>query len=382
MRIFLKLFLFIFFSTFFISKAFSEVSISGYQEFFAGSADQSTRGALDMSTNTGVSQGGLSNGSYTRLVATASATLDSGIEVTGVYSIMKDDKSGGDTDVLGVSTNQNDVSLSGGFGTFTIGNTGSTGSMMHYRASTIIPTAEPDGGVIGHFYSGGSNDYGRADEVGYAEDSMKARYMSNVYEGFSFGIQYGSSLRSTPARSSGDDKNCSTASDQTGHGCYTDVIDAVVKYEGTFDGVAVGATYGMVGGNTNIIAGSEYNDLEGTVYTANLGYGGLTVQYKYQDMDDSGQLKSTTDDGANTGSTICGVYAAGNVSAGICGVETEFQESGVSSKNDSKTMVYGLGYNFGGGVMLEAAFFSVEQSQGSTKDTDADGVISKISFGF
>ena len=28
-----------------------------------------------MGTNTGVSQGGLSNGSYTRLVATASATL-------------------------------------------------------------------------------------------------------------------------------------------------------------------------------------------------------------------------------------------------------------------------------------------------------------------
>ena len=91
---------------------------------------------------------------------------------------MKDDKSGGDSDVEGISTNQNDLSFSSGFGTFTIGNTGSTGSMMHYRASTIIPTAEPDGGVLAHFYSGGSNDYGRADEVGYAEDSMKARYMS------------------------------------------------------------------------------------------------------------------------------------------------------------------------------------------------------------
>ena len=70
------------------------------------------------------------------------------------------------------------------------------------------------------------------------------------------------------------------------------------------------------------------------------------------------------------------------MSAGICGVETEFQESGVTSKNDSKTMVYGLGYDLGGGVMLEAAYFSVEQNQGDTKDTDADGVISKISFGF
>ena len=127
----------------------------------------------------------------------------------------------------------------------------------------------------------------------------------------------------TPARTSGADKNCSTASDQAGYGCYADVIDAVIKYEGTFDGVTVGATYGMVGGNTNIIAAAEYNDLEGTIYTANLGYGGLTVQYKYQEMDDSGQLKlASTDDGDNTGSTICRMYAAGNVSAGICGVET------------------------------------------------------------
>ena len=87
----------------------------------------------------------------------------------------------------------------------------------------------------------------------------------------------------------------------------------------------------MVGGNTNIIAGSEYNDLEGYLYCK---YWLRWANWKYNksiNMGDSGQLKSTTDDGDNTGSTICGVYAAGNVSAGICGVETEFQESGVST---------------------------------------------------
>ena len=371
-----------FFANFIAYNSFAEVTFSGYQEFFAGSSDQSTRTALDMSTNTGVSQSGLSNGAYTRLLATVSATLDNGIEVIGVYSIMKDDKTGGDTDVLGISTNQNDISLSGGFGTFTIGNTGSTGSMMHYRASTIIPTAEPDGGILAHFYSGGSNTYGRADEVGYAEDSMKVRYMSNVYQGFSFGLQYGASLRSTPARTSASDMNCTTASDITGHGCYSDVIDAVIKYEGTFDGITIGATYGMIGGNTNIIAGAEYNDLEADVYTANIGYDNFTLQYKHASHGDSGQLKSTTDDGDDVGTTICGVYTFGNSSAGVCGVETEFSETGVSVKNESSQMVYGFGYNLGGGVMIEAAYATVEQSQGSTKDTDADVIISKISFGF
>ena len=136
---------------------------------------------------------------------------------------------------------------------------------------------------------------------------MKVRYMSNVYQGFSFGVQFGSSLRSTPARASGSDMNCSTASDQTGHGCYTDVIDAVIKYEGTFDGITIGGTYGMVGGNTNIIAGSEYNDLEAELFSVNVGYEGFTLQYKYATHGDSGQLKSTTDDGEDQGSTIWGV---------------------------------------------------------------------------
>ena len=382
MKVFNRILGLMFLIKIFTFNSLAEIELSGYQEFFMGSSDQTTRAALDMNTNTGVSQSGFSNGSYTRLVATASKKLDNGLEVVGVYSMMKDSDNGGDSDVEGVSTDQNDISVSGSFGTITFGNTGSTGSMMHYRSSTIIPTAEPDGAVLTHFYSGGGNTYGRADEVGYAEDSMKIRYMSPVFEGFSFGIQYGSSLRANNARGSASDMNCSTASDQTGHGCYTDVVDAVIKYEGTFDEVTIGATYGIVGGNTNIIAGAEYNDLEADIYTLNLGYQGFTLQYKYASHEDSGQLKSTTDDGDDTGSTICGVYAFGSASAGICSVETEFKESGVAVKNEGSTMVYGLGYDLGGGVLLEAAYASIEESQGNTTDTDVDMVISKISFGF
>ena len=120
-------------------------------------------------------------------------------------------------------------------------------------------------------------------------------------------MQYGSSLRTTPARTSGSDTNCTTAANLTGHGCYADVIDAVVKYEGTFDGVTIGATFGMIGGNTNIIAGAEYNDLEADVYTANIGYDSLTIQYKHVAHGDPGQLKSTTDDGDDEG-TLYAVY--------------------------------------------------------------------------
>ena len=157
---------------------------------FAGSADQTRTTALDNSTgaSTNNSYSGFSNGTYTRLVATAGTTLDSGIEVTGVLTMSKDADNGCDNDNEAVSVDQNDISFSGAFGTIAFGNTGSAGSMMHNRATTLPPTAEPDGAVLAHFYTGGAGTYGAHDEAGYANDAMKIRYQSNVYEGFSIGL--------------------------------------------------------------------------------------------------------------------------------------------------------------------------------------------------
>ena len=72
------------------SVAKADISISGYQEFYAESVDQSTAAGLDASTQTDTSRNGLSNGRFTRLIATASTTLDSGIEVGTVFSIARD----------------------------------------------------------------------------------------------------------------------------------------------------------------------------------------------------------------------------------------------------------------------------------------------------
>ena len=69
------------------SVAKAEISFSGYQEFYAESVDQSTAAGLDAATQTDVSRNGLSNGRFTRIIATASTTLDSGIEVGTVFSI-------------------------------------------------------------------------------------------------------------------------------------------------------------------------------------------------------------------------------------------------------------------------------------------------------
>ena len=49
-----------------------------------------------------------------------------------------------DTDTQQVAVNENSLSLGGGFGTISIGNVFSAGTMIHNRGTTLIPTAEPD----------------------------------------------------------------------------------------------------------------------------------------------------------------------------------------------------------------------------------------------
>ena len=102
-----------------------------------------------------------------------------------MYAIAKDGGSS-DTDTRTVAVNENSVSFSGGFGTMSIGNIFSAGTMIHNRGTTLIPTAEPDNNAFGYYPTAGgaTGGYGAFDEAGYALDGMKIRYMSNVYEGF------------------------------------------------------------------------------------------------------------------------------------------------------------------------------------------------------
>ena len=69
-------------------NTFAEISLSGYQEFFLGSGDVVQLGSDATSPQTGVSQAGLS--SQVHQACYSFKTLDNGIEVIGVYSIMKD----------------------------------------------------------------------------------------------------------------------------------------------------------------------------------------------------------------------------------------------------------------------------------------------------
>ena len=359
-----------------LTTAKAELSLSGYQEFYAVSVDQQTAAGLQQDTQTDNARSGLSNGRFTRLIATGTSTLDSGIEVTGVLAISKDGAASGDTDTNIVAVNENSVSLGGGFGTISIGNIFSAGTMIHNRGATLIPTAEPDNNVFGFYPTAGgaTGGYGAFDEAGYALDGMKLRYMSNVYEGFQLAVSYESCMEKNTSTTSATDCNGGTVTN------YDDVIDVAVAYNGNFEGVDVGLTYGAVQGNTQILAAAEYNDLEAHVYSAKLGMAGITAIYKYHSYGDSGQLVSRTSDGDGEGNVYAVRYDMGNISLGYVHTETSYKEGTNAAASTAEMDIFGVGYNLGGGVVFEVAHGSKEEVDGSDslKDTEADVTLAKL----
>ena len=376
------------FSLIFINVSYlkSDISLNGYQEFFAGSADQTTQTGLAKSTgaSTNTNFNGFSNGIYTRLIAVAETSLENGLEVIGTLVLAKDSDLGGDGDIISNSVDQNDLSVFGNFGSLTIGQTGSAGTLMHFRPTAIIPTGEPDGGVLQHFYTVGNGTYGNFDEPGYSADALKMRYLSNKYNGFSFGISYSTFEPSGTANPSGTDQNACSEAQITGHVCYDGLIDYVVKYEGNYNNLNYGVSYGWQTGNTSNRGSTtnEYNELKNETYSFNLDYSNFTIQYKFNDLGDSGVISSSSDAGNNESNSLCANYLLEKFSIGVCDSQAQYDEVNQEVTNTDKRRYLAIGYIIGSGVSLEAVYASIKQEDNGIIDTEADILMSKLSYSF
>ena len=352
----------------------AEISLSGYQEFFAGSADQTTaNGVSEHGIDIG---GGLHNGTYTRITTEYSSTLDSGIDVSGVYTIGSRDCRGSYTDNCDV-THLNYLSFSGGFGAIAIGEHFDVGASMLSRLTASVPTAEPDGANITGFYTtSAANNYGTANETAYASNSMKITYNSIIYNGFSFAIGYTPNTAETGTH---DDAQATTI-ENSKYTTFSDVLTTIGKYSIAIDGIGLELAYGILSGNAGQVAGTNYNDLEETVYSALVTYRDFSIDYRKNESDNSGQEKNGQA-GNDEGTSVCGMYKLGAIGLGACLVETSFTDTSNLS-NDSKTRTYSADYSLGGGLTLGAVYFDVEQTANGAIQTDADGIMSMLSYGF
>ncbi|MDA9708750.1 porin [Alphaproteobacteria bacterium] len=359
----------------FTSTIKAEMSLSGYQEFFAGSADQSTYQGRDNDHDQ--DQAGIKNGQYTRITANYSSTLDSGIDVSGVLTVMSRDCQGTDTGNCGV-VNHNFVNLSGNFGTVSVGERFDAGAAMLSRMTASGPMSEPDGNQINAVYgtSDAANVYGNGNEQNYANNNLKAVYMSNVYSGFSFAVGY------TPNMAEGGQNTTGQATSVT-NGKWTnfnDVLSVFGKYAMEMDGVGLELVYGQQTGNAGRVGVSDYNDLEENAYSIKISYAGFSADYRKNEADNSGLIKNGQD-GNDEGTSVCAQYDMGNLSIGSCSVETSYTDTSNLS-NSSDLMTYSAEYQLGGGVKVGATYFDFEQTANGQKRTDMDGIAARLAVGF
>ena len=360
----------------FTSVVKADISISGYQEFFAGSADQSVYDA-----NSGVptpNLAGMSNGNFSRLNANYSTTLDSGIDVAGSYTVNARDCQGNRDAICGI-VNFNSLALSGSFGTIGVGEKFDVGAGMLSRMTASGPVAEPDGGMIGHFYTGGAAatyNFGTANEFNYADNSVKITYNSNVYSGFSFAAGYTPNSATEGATVDGAGVTIKNSK----YPSFSDIVSTYFKYETEMDGVTFQATYGMQTGNAGRVGAVDYNDYEETAYSARIDYANFAMDYRKNEQGDSGQIKNNNA-GNDEGTSICGQYTMANIGLGACQLETNFTDTS-NNDNNAQTRTYSAEYSLGGGMKLGLVYFDVEQTANGVTVTDADGIVSKLSVGF
>jgi len=359
-------------AAFFSTAALADVALSGYYETLFGSADQSK---LLGSADHGIDKAGMSDGNYSRINADMTTQLDNGIDVA-IHMTWANDCIAGTTGICGVGiVNSQDMTFSGGFGSISVGNTAGAGQRMHSRLTAGVPTAEPDGGNIGQFYTADSNTYGSTNELGYASNASGITFMSNSYEGFTLGVNYAPNMVETV---SGDGDN-GQVNTYTSHQ-YNDRTEIIVKYDGEFDGVGVTATYGNITGNAGRLGDVDYNDANSNTVSLQLRYAGLSVDHRWHDASDSGLAKNGGA-GGNQSNSTCGKYVSGAFSVGACRVEADYDPT-VTTTNSSETNTLSAGYNLGGGVNSGVVFFNVDQTAATTTRTDVSGIMGILSVGF
>ncbi len=359
----------------FSSNVKAEMSLSGYAEFFAGSADQQTAAGT---TNHGIDNAGMDNGSYTRLTAAYSSTMDNGIDVNGTMNAAIRDCQGDNDEICDV-VNFNFMTLSGGFGAISVGERFAAGHAMMSRLTASGPSAEPDGGNIGKFYTAGGANYGALNEVNYANNSMKVLYSSNVFSGFSFAASYAPNTSNTGngTTRNGQQAAATTAGTWTN---FNDLMSIFGKYAMEMDGIGLELVYGQQMGNAGRVAGVDYNDLDETAYSALITYGNFAIDYRKNDAGNSGRPKNDGS-GNDEGTSVCATYNMGNLGLGACNLDSTFTTA-TNTTNTQETTTFSAQYNLGGGVSLAATYFDVEQVANSVVDTDADGIAARLAIGF
>jgi len=213
---------------------------------------------------------------------------------------------------------------------------------------------------IGHGFT-----EGLADES--TDNANKISYYSPRMSGFQFGVSY------TPEVS---DRGQNIAANAT-NSVYSDVVDAAVSYEGSWDEVSLGlaAAYQQASGTgsasnySTVVNGA---DIEAYNVGASLGFAGFTLAGSYGDWGDTTIAQGVAPATATVDSDYWTVGAGFDI--GAIGTSVTYMESSLGA-NDFENLVIGADYSLAAGLTpyVEASLYEFDGTDSASVAADNDG---------
>ena len=249
---------------------------------------------------------------------------------------------------------------------------------MLSRLTAEAPLAEPDSANYQSFYStDDENNYGAANEVDYGSNAVKILWLSNIYNGLSFALSY---TPNSGEKGSGNNSGQRSTATNSTWGEYNDVLSFYSKYAINYKGIDVELVYGQQTGNAGIIGTNQYNDLEENSYSVKFNYGNLSIDYRKNEADNSGQIKNNSA-GNDEGVSICGIYTLIITRIGFCNVNTNFTDIN-NCTNSSKLISNSIDYALSDNLKIGLLYFKHKEIANGAIRTDAKGVMSSLTIDF
>jgi len=334
---------------------------------------------------------------FNRMTFGANTTTDNGWTVGGSFSAEFGSFGTGQNSAYLPTSNS--MYAQTDMGTIAIGQTADGVTALIPRIGAMTPGAGHDAGYQ-YLYDGGNKATNGVSfaEAYYAMAPSRIDYRAPSVNGFSIGISYTPSMQFDPGASI----NRQQGSFNTRHG---ETVHAAVSYSGETEGtsytIAIGSVQGNAQGNMdseNTLATFTNNDLSAVTGAIKIVSGNITIGAHIYNNGDSYGASADAIQAKDDGYTLAMEYAMGNITLGALYAHQELVRGTREATNrttaaaatagnvyEDDVIIFGIGYNMGGGVNTFVQYNQMTHSDGDhavVTDVDPSVLIAGVTLGF
>ena len=361
-------------------------------------AEMTMSGSLSQFVAMGDKVDGGVTSKFNRMTFGANTTTDNGWTVGGSFSA-EFGSFGSGTNSAYLPTS-NSMYAQTDMGTIAVGQTADGVTALIPRIGAMVPGGGHDAGYQ-YLFDGGSkasNGVGFA-EAYYAMAPSRVDYRAPSVNGFSVGITYTPSMEFDPGQAITRQQAAS------GGGRHGETVHAAAQYVGEAEGISYTIAIGSISGNsqgnadaTNTLATFTNNDLSAVTGAVKVVSGNFTVGGHWYNNGDSFGASADAIQAKDDGYTVAMEYAMGNITLGALYAHQELVRGTRAATNrttaaagtagnvyEDDVIIFGIGYNMGGGVNTFVQYNQMTHSDGDhavVTDVDPSVLIAGITLGF